>query len=176
MPDNNRRVMLFLGVIFLFIAGAGLAVANMPPFQEWIAESAIAQSADGSSEAGDVRIGAWFIGGLFLVLALVFMGVTFIPAATSDSHEDLVRQAPAGASWNMDDDATVTTYTATVSGSSDEIADLVRDALAGARTAQGETNPPGSVEAQLAGLSRLHENGLLTAEEFAAAKKRLLGL
>jgi hypothetical protein len=107
-------------------------------------------------------------------MALVFFAVSRIPVSTDDSQEELVRRALAGSNWNADDNTTVTTYTTTASGSGDDIARLVRDALAGTAPAGGQGG--GSIDAQLAQLTRLHESGALTAEEFAAAKKRLLGL
>lgn len=179
MSDSNVRVMFFIGVLFVVIAGVGFTVANMPGLQEWIAERSTTQTATEyarPSTVEDIRQAAWFIGFLFAFLAAVFFAVTFMVRDSGTSQEDLVRQALAGSTWDLDDNATVTTFTTTSSGSGDEIANLVRDALAGARGGSESASAGGSLDAQLAQLSRLHESGALTADEFAAAKKRLLGL
>jgi hypothetical protein len=177
MIDSHRRVLLAIGVLFVIIGGVSIAVASMPGLQEWIAERTTTQTATEyarPSTVEDVRHVSWFGGILFLVLAFVFFAVSRIRDTTGDSQDELVRRALADSTWNLDDNTTVTTYT-TTGDSGDDIAKLVRDALAGTAT-RGGAHEGGSIDAQLAQLSRLHESGALTSEEFAAAKKRLLGL
>lgn len=57
-----------------------------------------------------------------------------------------------------------------------QVASIIRERMAGAKSQSGPIASPSSLAAELAQLAKLLESGALTQGQFEAAKKRLLGL
>jgi hypothetical protein len=162
----QTRVLAFVAALLFFLKPAIWAIFTTIYLSEWISSEEIQQDAfvsfvvGGMPESYKDILSFWTAGLLMVALLAAQIVWTF---HLEDKQEVIERRQA-----RERDKATQRTNSAVSKPAPNYSAEI--------RASSAIASPPQQISEELSSLTKLHESGALTNEEFTAAKKRILGL